>query len=184
MPISKFYPRRHSTRSRTDRSNPINQQAAACGDAFFIGGRSYDDDGLASLIGSGPTNAIRHAIEGAIRGAEVDGVAAPEIYVPSRDNHLELDGFTYTLRLADFGDESLAKELVGMLQTVVGELSRRLPLHYLDGFTIARDYHAALLGLDRGDETLPPLTSSALKYGAGIAKPVSVKRNGIQKNTW
>jgi hypothetical protein len=159
----------------------FNRQAAASCEGFFICARPYDDDDLTSLIGSGPATAIQNAIEEAVSSVEAAGVATPAMRASSHDNTFEQNGFAYSVRLADYGDEALAQQLGEVLQSVVGELSRRLPLHDLDGFTIAMNYQAALAGLDRGDETLPPVTSSALEYGVGVAMPVTVRRDGAPK---
>ena len=63
----------------------------------------------------------------------------------------------------------------------MAQLAREIPLQDLDGLTIAADYDAALAALDLGDPDLPPVTSSALAYGLGVAKPVTVRRNGQRK---
>ena len=68
-----------------------------------------------------------------------------------------------------------------MLNGVVGALAPLLPLQDLDGFTIAVDYHSALATIDRGDQSLPPISSDALGYGLGAAKLVTVCRNGSSK---
>lgn len=70
---------------------------------------------------------------------------------------------------------------MNILQSVVGTLSRDMPLQDLDGITIAIDYADALAKLDRGDPGLPPVTSGALPYGAGVAMPVAVVRDGRPK---
>lgn len=82
----------------------------------------------------------------------------------------------------DFGDGVLAQEYAAILQSVVGALSRDIPLHDLDGVTIAADYGDALAKLDRGDSDLPPMASGALGYGVGVAKPVTVVRDGKPKS--
>jgi hypothetical protein len=159
----------------------LNHRAAACSEAFFIGARPYDND-VVALIGSGPMTAVRQAIELAMDSASMEGVSTPEISARSHSNDFELLDFKYTIRLADFGDEALAKQLGEVFQVIVAELSRRrLPLQNLDGFTIAKDYGAALACLDRGAPELPPAKSDALEYGAGIARTVSLQRDGTRK---
>jgi hypothetical protein len=56
-----------------------------------------------------------------------------------------------------------------------------MPLYDLDGITIAADYGKALSEVDRGDPNLPPVVSSALEYGVGVAMPITVVRAGKRK---
>lgn len=160
----------------------FNAQAAAACSAFFIGARPFDDDNLTDLIGTGPVTAIQTAIDEAVRSVELGGAAPLSLPMQPQDRTFEQRSFSYSVRLADYGDEARAKEVAEVIESVVRELARHLPLHDLDGFTIAIDYQRALADLDRGDPSLPPATSYALAYGVGVGMPVTVKRDGVYKN--
>lgn len=159
----------------------FNSQAAASCEAFFIGAKPFNDGVLTARIGSAPTRVMEETISVAIREAEK--MPQVEEMTPARAEPAVFSqhGFSYTVRLDDFGDENLAKEIGEVLGAVIDTLGRRIPLHELDGFTIAIDYHRALASLDRGDPNLPPVSSRALGYGQGIGNPVSVIRDGVRK---
>lgn len=159
----------------------FNAEAAAACRGFFIGTRPHEGDELASTIGSGPAKALAHAVSEAIADAERTRSLAPGDFPPASPRELRQEDFSYRVTLHDFGDDLLAKEYADILQSVVGALSRDIPLHDLDGITIAADYADALAKLDRGDPDLPPVVSGALPYGAGVAMPVAVVRNGQPK---
>ncbi|MDK2757413.1 MAG: hypothetical protein KYX66_11800 [Blastomonas fulva] len=161
----------------------FNAQAAASCDGFFIAARPFDAEGLSATIGSGPAQALAESIAGAVHDAEAArrdhaGGELPQ----AQPQTFAISGFSYRVTLHDFGNDVLAQEYAAILESVVGALSRDIPLHDLDGVTIAADYGDALAKLDRGDVNLPPVTSDALKYGIGVAKPVTVIRNGKTKS--
>lgn len=159
----------------------FNAEAASSCESFFIASRSFDSEGLNSRIGVGPSDAISSAIAEAVREAEqTRSIGVPDIpaAMPREMTH---QNFTYSVKLADFGDDILAREYADIIQAVVSSLSRDLPLHDLDGVTIAYDYHGALKAVDRGDPSLPPISSGALGYGIGVAKSVTVWRDGHRK---
>lgn len=159
----------------------FNSQAAASCEAFFIGAKPFDDHKLNALIGSAPANAMKDMISAAVREAETARSMTGLVPVQAKPQTFTQQDFSYSVRLVDFGDEILLKEFADVLQGVVGALSRDLPLHDLDGFTLAHDYHAALATLDRGDPNFPPATSEALRYCSGVAKSVTVIRGGARK---
>lgn len=159
----------------------FNKAAAASCKTFFISAKPLKEDTLTALIGSALANAIEETISAAAREAQQTRSTAGTVTAPALPHAFTHQGFSYSVRLADFGDEILANEFAEVLQGVVGELSRDLPLHELDGFTLAVDYQAALATLDRGAADLPPVTSNALRYGLGVAKTVTVIRNGSRK---
>ncbi len=159
----------------------FNAEAAASCQGFFVAPRAHDLEGLAEMIGSGPATALNEAISDAIVDAERIRSLAPGEFEPARPLELQQEEFSYRVTLHDFGDEALAKEYADILQTVVGTLSREMPLQDLDGFTIASDYNDALAKIDRGDPDLPGVRSGALAYGLGVAMPVTVFRDGKRK---
>ncbi len=160
-----------------------NAQAAASCQGFFIAPREFDGEGLSATIGTGPAQALAASIAEAVHDAEAarrdhDGADLPR----AQPRTFALAGFSYRVTLHDFGDDMLAQEYGAILQSVEGTLSRDIPLHDLEGVTIAADYGDALAKLDRGDPDLPPVTSGALGYGIGVAKPVTVIREGKPKS--
>lgn len=159
----------------------FNIQAAASCETFFIAAKPIQEDRLNALIGSAPANVIEEAISEAVAEAEQARSTAGIVRGPTEAPAVLQQGFSYSVRLADFGDEIRAKEFAAVMHGVVGELARRLPLHQLDGFTIAVDYPGALATLHRGDPELPPVTSGALSYGLGVAKPATVIRDNVRK---
>lgn len=158
----------------------FNIQAAAACSAFFISAHAHGGN-LADLIGTGPATALQAAVDKAISSADMGGGFTAPVPTPSQDQMFEQKEFSYAVRLADFGDEVVAKEISEIIESVVGELARHLPLHDLDGFTIAEDYQRALANLDRGLPALRPAKSSALGYGMGVATCVAVERRGVRK---
>lgn len=159
----------------------FNRDAAAACQGFFIGARSHDAEALASLIGSGSAKALSDAVAESIADAEKRRSLAPEELPPAQPREYAQEQFSYSVTLHDFGDDILAREYGDILQSVLGALARQMPLHNLDGITIADDYGDALAKLDRGDPDLPPAVSGALAYGTGVAMPVTVIRDGTVK---
>lgn len=160
-----------------------NAQAAASCQRFFIAASEFDAEGLSAMIGRGPAQALAASIAESMHDAEVgrrdhDGADLPRV----RPRTFELADFSYRVTLHDFGDEVLAQKYAAIIQSVVRALPRDIPLHELDGVTIAVDYGDALAKLDRGNPDLPRVTSGALGYGVGVAKEVTVIRDGKPKS--
>ena len=159
----------------------FNAQAAASCEVFFIGAKSFDDDNLSQLIGSATATEMEGTIKEAVREIEHRQINADKILSPVEPVEVSAQEFSYSLRLADFGDENLVKDIADVLNVVVKSLGRFLPLHELDGFTLADDYEKALKSLDRGDSDLPPVSSNAIGDCLGVAMPVTVVRDGKRK---
>lgn len=159
----------------------FNSQAVASSETFFIGAKPFDEEKLEALIGSSLSNTIKETVSEVVREVERPRSTASMEIAPVDRRAYTRQSFSYSVRLADFGDETLAQQFAEVLHREVDTLARELPLHELDGFTLAVDYDAALANLDRGDPNLPPATSGALAYGAGAAKPVTVIRDSARK---
>jgi hypothetical protein len=159
----------------------FNREAATACEQFFIARTPRDTDGLAERIGTGLATRIDSTICEILEDAETVHAISSTNLPPIPPRRVIEAAFSYTVRLADFGDEKLVKAYADLLHSVVGALARNLPLQDFDGTTIAADYHAALAGLDRGDPSLPPVVSAVLSYGVGVAKPVTVLRDGKRK---
>lgn len=159
----------------------FNSQAAASCEAFFIGAKPFDKGRLNALIGSACATAIQQAISAAVSEADAARSTTSNAAIAPAPIRLTQQDFSFSVRLYGFGDEIVAKEYGAVLQKVVGGLAGEMPLHELDGFTLAIDYSGALASLDRGDPDLPPAASDALSYGVGVAKSVTVIRDGARK---
>ncbi|NNM78033.1 hypothetical protein HJG53_14090 [Sphingomonas sp. ID1715] len=159
----------------------FNHDAAAASDSFFVAATPMGGTGLVEQIGTGPARALEQTIEETIQEAEQARKLTTCALEPVQPEERISGNFSYSVRLADFGDTILAKEIADIVQAVVARLSREIPLQDLDGLTIAADYNEALALLDRGNPELPPVTSGALGYGLGVAKPVTVCRDGRRK---
>jgi hypothetical protein len=159
----------------------FNIAAAAASESFFIAARPMREGDLIERIGTGPANALEETIGETIREAEKARALTTCQLSPVLPQQRITQDFSYSVRLADYGDAVLAKEVADVVQAVVAQLAREIPLQDLDGLTIAVDYNTALATLDRGDTDLPPVTSGALGYGLGVAKPVTVRRDGQRK---
>jgi hypothetical protein len=159
----------------------FNEEAAAASENFFIAARFFDAEDLSTRIGTGVAEELSATIAEAVREAEQTRSLSDADIPAAFPQMLVERNFSFKVTLADCGDAVLAKELGDVIKAVVAALAGDLPLQGLDGITIAADYDAALANLDRGDANLPPVTSGALGYGLGVAKPVSVMRDGRRK---
>jgi hypothetical protein len=77
--------------------------------------------------------------------------------------------------------EEEAKRLGELICLTVREFSRIIDLERLDGVTVAADYVAALLELDRGFKATQPLTPTT-ENATGIAMTPAVLRDGTLKS--
>ncbi len=159
----------------------FSAQAASHCQGFFIGARAFDTEDFSTAIGTGPAKVLAEAIAEAVSDAADARSQVAGDLIQSTPRPFAQQQFSYRVTLRDFGDDALAQEYAAIVQSVVGILSRTLPLHNLDGVTIAVDYKDALVGLDRGDPALPPAASEALVYGIGVACPVTVVRDGAYR---
>lgn len=155
----------------------FNVRAMACCDNFFIAAAPVVDPDLAASIGTEGALAIEAAIADALAGAGATHTSSPRAFAELGTSEAN---FSYTLRLDGFGDQALAEQLNEVVHGVVSVLVRHLPLASLDGFTLTADYVAALASVDRGGD-LPPVETTALAYGAGVATTVQVVRDGVAK---
>ena len=159
----------------------FNEEAAAASKNFFIAARPFDREDLSTRIGSGGAEELSASIAEVVREAEqTRSLSVADIPAALPQMLVELN-LSYRVTLTDHGDAVLAKELGDVVQAVVAALARDLPLQDFDGITIAADYNAAFVNLDRGDANLPPVASGALGYGVGVAKSVKVIRDGRRK---
>lgn len=158
----------------------VNAASAACSDSFFIAHSSTD---LSSLIGQRCSLAIKRVVNEAMaemhprrKLRSFDMVGMTRVVSDSG-----VENFSFSLTCQGFFDVEAVEKLGEIMQVVVREINRELPLSELDGMTFAVDYAAALEGLDRGDPTLSSEKTNPRAYGQAVAKCVHVIRNGERK---
>jgi hypothetical protein len=86
----------------------------------------------------------------------------------------------YSMSLTGW-DEETCRRLGDTLGAIVHALSRYIDLERLAGITVAADYPAALVELDRGYETRHVLTPTT-ELGVGVAMTPAVMREGVVKS--
>lgn len=87
---------------------------------------------------------------------------------------------SFTVSLLGFPTEASARELGDAVGVAIRELSRMINAARLDGVTVAHDYPAALLQLDRGTGR-PSTLVPTQKEVVGVAMAPIVLRSGITK---
>ena len=161
----------------------VNAASAACSDSFFIARSSYHSTDLSSLIGQRCSLAIKRVVDEAM--AEVHPRrklrSTDMIGITQLASDRAVENFSFSLTCQDFFDVEAVEKLGEIMQVVVREINRELPLSELDGMTFSADYAAALEGLDRGDPTLSSEKTNPRAYGQAVAKCVHVIRNGESK---
>lgn len=159
----------------------VNAASAACSDRFFISHCARDSGELSALIGERSHQAIEESIEEALSDLRNAGARHP---IEEQSATYEVDSrgpISFSVTCIGFADDRTASRLGEVVQVVVHELARSLPLSRLDGLTFAQDYAAALADLDRGDPALGQSHSKPRDYGQAVAKCVTVMRAGERK---
>lgn len=166
-----------STQSSIDISS-VNAASAACSDRFFISHCAQESGELSARIGERTNQAIEESMEKALADFRLAGARCP---VGEQSASYRVDNsapFTFSITCIGFADDSSAARLGEVVQVVVHELARSLPLSKLGGLTFAQDYAAALIGLDCGDLAIDQSHSKPRDYGQAVAKCVKVMRAG------
>lgn len=157
----------------------LNRQAALASDSFFVGAAPEGAD-LVDLIGGRPSHAVRDVIEEAF--AKLGDGAVSREGQPGERPTISSGLVSYQVICAGIGNEAFAQRVASVVNVIVTEMSRTLPLSDLDGVTFAADYANALQTLDRGSPDLAPVESEALAYGVATARCVEVERGGVRKD--
>lgn len=163
----------------------FNGEFARSSHDFFLA-PCIDDETtrLHPLIGERSTAIIDDAVEGVLQPflnaapapRDEDAPLYPLDVVGTRN-----ESWQYELTFIDCGDSETVQPLIDTIQSIVAEIGNALPLHRLDGITIASDYRGALATLDRGyDGARTPETAPG-EIGVGFAQTVSVFRSGQWK---
>lgn len=159
----------------------INNHAAECSDNFFISHQDNDRFKLSHLIGTRCSSSINSIIKKSTSNwfeSSTSRSFGVQKYTISDDF---FQPFSFSLICIGFADFDTSKKLGDVIKVIVQELGRSMPLSSIDGFTFAADYASALQNLDRGDPHLVSDLTLRRGYAYGVAKCVSVKRNGIKK---
>jgi hypothetical protein len=161
----------------------LNAASAACSDSFFISRCATDGAGLSPLIGQRSAKVIETSIGDALSPFQrTRRVEADRNPVEARGTEIEtVSSFSFVLTCLGFADADMAAQLGEIVNAIVQDMNRSMPLSTLDGITFAVDYPAAVEGIDRGDPALSAAQSRPREYGRAIAKQVGVVRDGASK---
>ena len=179
-------------------NNPINltdfnRQAAACSYRHYQASANTPEVGdLRDLIGTRSSSVVdTHVSEALIEyfpGLQLatseqrsDNV---EESIPKNSNQQERRDSTplqYEISFIDCADEDAAARIAKVVNYYVAQLSAVRPLTRLENITFAGDYPEALRAIDRGFPGSVPVETINAEIGVGLAKTVSVLRDGIVK---
>jgi hypothetical protein len=125
------------------------------------------------------SSAIRGAIENFVAEAsndEHDARSEAIVAEGSKD-------FSYSVSLKDFADQEYAKKVANAVNEVVLAYAAICDVKSLDGITFAVNYEKAIAELDRGEGHRSVERNSTVSNGIGVALPILVHRQDIQKNS-
>jgi Protein of unknown function (DUF4238) len=163
----------------------FNNAAARCSHNFFLAPKNDDYlIGLQSLLGQRSTKLVEDGITAALApylAPEAKARDKAEPLFPIDLFEKRNEPWKYELSLIDFGDIAETQAVSSTVNGIVSVLAEVVPLQRLDGITISSDYRKALATLDRGYETASAIESAPEEIGKGIAKTISVNRDGRWK---
>ena len=87
-------------------------------------------------------------------------------------------GYRYSVSFEDFGDETFAKAVAEEIKAVVVVFSKHLAVSFLDGFTFANDYKAALNNLERGFHVNKEITPTETEGRVSLGMPLTIVADG------
>lgn len=163
----------------------FNEAAARCSHDFFLAPTTNEYlEQLHECLGERSMQHIDEAVSGVMepylalvpKPRDEDKPLIPSDII----KHSE-QAWQYELSLSGCGDADNVQELSNAIQGVVASLAQALPLHRLDGIIVAADYREAVATLDRGYEGASPADTASEKIGQGIARTLTVNRDGVWK---
>jgi hypothetical protein len=163
----------------------FNEAAARCSHDFFLAStRNEYLEQLHQCLGERSMQLVDEAVSGAMepylalapKPRDEDKPLFPADLIQQSEQPWQ-----YELSLIGCGDADNVQELSSAIQGIVASLAQALPLHRLDGITIATDYRDAVTTLDRGYEGASPAETVPEEIGQGIARTMTVKRDGVWK---
>ncbi len=164
----------------------FNEEAARCSHDFFLAPMTSEYlTGLHKLLGERSMKLVEDGVNGAME-SYLAIVPKPRdkdaLLFPADLINQSSEPWQYELSLIDCGDAENVQELSNTIQGIVASLAQALPLHRLDGITIASDYRAAVTSLDRGYKGASAPDTAPEEIGQGIARTMSVQRGGGWKD--
>ena len=163
----------------------FNEAAARCSHDFFLAPTTNEYlEQLHKCLGERSTQLVDEAVSGAMepylalvpKPRDEDKPLFPSDLIRQTEG-----AWQYELSLIGCGDAENVQELSNAIQGIVTSLAQALPLHRLDGITVAADYREAVVTLDRGYEGASPAETAPEEIGQGIARTITVKRDGAWK---
>lgn len=163
-------------------SSAFNERAAGASVRFFVSASASEiAHSLAGRIGRSPRQRVREAARDALR--EVPAEPTLERYAPNADSA----EVRYGVSFLDCASEDEAAKIAQIVGVLRDSMAATMPLNRLESVTFARDYDAAVAGLDRGfsvNEPQPSTNSFAtapLVLRAGQVRCCIVLRDWIGK---
>lgn len=164
----------------------FNEEAARCSHDFFLSPEANEYMAhLHKLLGERATEFVEEGVGNAMEAYltimpkpidEGAPIFPEDLIIQSRKP------WQYELSLADGVYAESVEKLQNTIQGIVSSLSRVLPLHRLDGITIAPDCRAAVASIDRRYQGASALDSASKEVGRMIAKRVAVHRGDRWKD--
>lgn len=140
----------------------FNAAAAACCEEFFLGHENNPAfRALVDRIGTRTEGHFEQMVQSVVADALPAKLAelaeAPDSTAATEAARVREGSFSYNIQCLDFGDQDICQRLADAITPVVARLGKVLPMHRLDGVTIAVDYWEALRTVDRGSHDLSPI---------------------------
>jgi len=162
----------------------FNAKAASCSHSFFLA--SVDDPKLRELtptIGEQSKEVFDKSIKEATDSFKA--VVIPDDGSPTEPLTLstwrEGNGLSFAMHYLGCATEEQAAEIGDALKGLVVGLAPVMPLGRLADITFADDYPNALREIDRGHPDWPPVETVSEEIGIGVARTVSILRDGQVK---
>ena len=163
----------------------FNSDAARCSHDFFLAQENNEYlVRLQGLLGQRSTKLIEDGVNGAFAQYRVslpkprdkdEPLFPVDLITPSSEP------WQYELTFIECGDTTDIQEVSDAVSGILSVLTQALPLQRLDGITVATDYLGAVAALDRGHEEASVPESVPEEIGRGVARTISVKRDGRWK---
>lgn len=163
----------------------FNEAAARCSHDFFLAPTTNEYlEQLHECLGERSMQLVEEAVNSAMESylalvpkpRDADTPLFPSDIVKQKEQPWQ-----YELSFVGCGDAANVRELSNAIHGVVASLAQALPLHRLDGITVATDYREAVATVDRGYEGASPESTAPEEIGQGIARTITVKRDGVWK---
>lgn len=163
----------------------FNEEAARCSHDFFLAPVNSEYlIGLHKKLGERSTRLVEEGVSGALEPYLAMAPKPRDEGTPIFPTDLinqSSEPWQYELSLIGCGNAENVHELSNAIQGIVTSLAKALPLHRLDGITITHNYREAVTSLDRGYEGASAPDSAPEEIGQGIARTISVQRDGRWK---